>query len=222
MSPCIDSWVVFATRSTTLTLFLLYLTIMHCTIIKTLAYQLRGNTEQETYQRITAIGLQHIDPLSSAHASIYIPTKTVYHSPLRRVIETIQPQHNTLSRHGLAEVLFDVRTLCDEATWCQHGSNAVRAGFVAAFIRDTLPQRRSTIIDETCNVLSEIAAQLQTGNAVTVISHSFRMKIIEALIQSQGALDKHPETLRLVLLEHKKTYGFGGFFSITSTDLNWL
>ena len=54
---------------------------------------------------------------------------------------------------------------------------------------------------------------------IAVISHSFRLKLIEAFIKSNGQLQKHPKIIHNYIKDAEKTYKFGEGFSIPYKNL---
>jgi hypothetical protein len=109
----------------------------------------------------------------------------------------------------LKEVRFSLRSLVTEKEFKYFGSNLVRERFVKAFMADTLIDRRSVIKQELDRLLMKLK-KLPTGSYL-VISHSFKMKILEIYLQHPD-LFQNPKLLRSYFNTYKKTYNFGEGF----------
>ncbi len=55
-----------------------------------------------------------------------------------------------------------------------------------------------------------------------LISHSFRMKLIEAYIKTDGQIEQKPELIHKYILDDKKTFDFGKGISLNVNKLRRL
>ncbi len=187
--------------------------------IKILAYE-RPPRKEASFSFYRNLGLQKVDPPTLHPGGLVITTAAVIYSTNRRAQECISFA-NSVARvptATLREVPFDLQKLCNNDTWQSEGSIAVRRGFLAAFVHDKLPVKRKTIFRETKYLLS-LAADLSKTSDVTIVSHSFRMKILEAFVDTRGDLERSPARLGSYLREDQKTFAFGTGFRVESSIL---
>jgi len=181
------------------------------TFIKTLSYDTRGNGVDD-FSYVTRLLLHEIDPPSNAQACFFIPADSlVLYSSHRRVSGTVNRLSAAyIESDALREIAFDLRQFCSEREWKCRGSVAVREAFKEAFIVDKLTQKREELFGEIVEVLNKIRDEHITH----VISHSFRLKLIEAYVLTKGKIAKDPALIHLCMSSENKTYPFGGRFSI--------
>lgn len=189
------------------------------TFVKTLSYPTLPN-RGDAFGYVTHLLRQEIDPPSDAHACIFIPCgRSVLYSPSRRVAETISCLSGIReSSESLREIAFDVSRFIDERVWRSKGSAAVRDAFKEAFVTDTLIQKRSVLFTEIDMLLKRIRDE----HIDVVVSHSFRLKLIETYIRTKGKIVEHPDLIHRYLLSDQKTYPFGGSFSVSEEQINFL
>ncbi len=182
--------------------------------VKTLKYNLNPRNT-DIFDYLSKLTLQKIDPPSTARACFHVDAGIILYSPLRRVIDTLPKTENLvyICIDILREIPFDLKKLCTKNEWEEKGSNIVRQRFKDFFIRDKLPSSREQIFDEAKKILCRCFMESKF-NKVTVISHSFRLKIIEAFIKSNGKIESNPKLIHEYILDNKRTYEFGGGFSI--------
>lgn len=180
------------------------------TFRKILKYDLVG--VGDTYEYLAGVTAQTIDPPSLQPGEMH-ESGTVLVSPLRRARECISEQGIVTSE--LREVPFDLKTVCTKEAWEKEGSVAVRRGFKQAFVDDTLLVRREELLREIQDLVSMLRGMELTNNTVVVVSHSFRMKLIEAYIGTKGALANNPGLLHQYIDDSTKTYEFGEGFTTT-------
>ncbi len=187
--------------------------------IKILPYELRPKNI-DIYQYLTRLGLQRIDPPSLEPNRLASEAKTILHSRLRRASDCIEIKPNVtyLPMSSLNEVLFDIRQFCDHQTYTKQGSKAVRRGFRQAFINDTLPCARKDTFKEIDESIKYCLVSADKGD-VLVVSHSFRLKLIEAYIRTGGGLKDNPKLLENFLFDDMKTYNFGQGFTVTEKTI---
>lgn len=182
--------------------------------VKIAKYELRPEGV-DIYDYLVNLAAGKEDPPSLAPGSLPFPGHVVFHSPLRRAVECVDCSSaiRCEPRTELAEVSFDMRACCDKATWEQEGSIPVRRGFKAAFIADTLLVPRSRLLEEIGEVLADARAIAKT-TPVALVSHSFRLKLIEAYLGTKGMLEDQPELIHDYIHDDQKTYSFGEGFTI--------
>ncbi len=184
------------------------------TCVKIAPYELRPIGE-DTYDYLAGLAAGAIDPPSLAPKSLSFPGSIILHSPLRRSVECIDGTAalSCEARESLKEISFDMRDFCDRTLWEREGSRAVRRGFKTAFIEDTLPIRRTELILSAHEMLEEAKAAAERA-PVVLVSHSFRLKLIEAYIRSNGRLAEEPALIGEYIHDEQKTYAFGEGFTI--------
>ncbi len=190
---------------------------------KILKYELypKQLSQAETFRYITDILTQTKDPASTATQKITFTKGTVFSSPLRRAQESIKIEGDAKNQilPELREIPFDITKDCSEIEWEQKGSTLIRILFKKLFIEDRLLISRQKIFDEIRTVLTKCLAQKKQD--ITIISHSFRLKIIETYIKTKGELEKNPELIHQYLFDDKKTFGFGEGFLVSETELQF-
>ena len=143
----------------------------------------------------------------------------LFHSTLLRGIQTANclpkaTETKVAPLSELKEVPFKLEDLLSEEEFEKNGSNLVRERFVQAFIDNKLPETRQQINDRI-GFLLEILRNCESTE-VSVISHSFLMKMLEA-ITSGIDIFQNPNLLASVIPADKKTYPFGGGFQFVLT-----
>ena len=118
---------------------------------------------------------------------------------------------------AISEVVFDIREMCSLEEWQEGGSSVIRRRFRELFIEDRLPESRQKIKADIEKVL-ELCRRYKE-NDITIISHSFKLKLIQAYIETRGRLMTHPQLIEDFLLDEKKTYGFVETFSFSFRDI---
>lgn len=183
--------------------------------IKIAPYELHPE-DKDTYQYLADLTMGRTDPPSLAPSSLSPDADIILCSPLRRAIECVQTPANAIliPTKELAEVRFNLETLCPRDVWNIHGSASVRKAFVEAFIADTLEETRETILSDIEHLLAECDSYTQAGKTAACISHSFKMKLIQGYIATKGTLAQHPERVREFIVETEHTFAFGGGFEI--------
>jgi len=190
--------------------------------IKTLAYKIRPENE-DVFEYLSALTMQKIDPPSISNTYIQTNAKTVFHSPLKRVIDTLELKRGVkyIRTDELSEILFDIGQLCTRQEWQEKKSDIIRQRFKEFFIKDRLPVKRIQIFDEIRGVLNDCLSQPKSFN-VAVISHSFRLKLIEIFIDTKGRITNDPALIHKYISDNQKTYEFGGGFSIKRNILQQI
>lgn len=158
------------------------------------------------------LGMQRIDPDTMEPGKLISKTPTILHSTLKRATDCIAHIHGTfyIPEDSLREIKFDLRTMCAREEFDSKRSVAVRRRFIEFFLEDRLPISRIATIDE---VEKTLKLCLEFSD-VAVISHSFRLKVIEAFIMTGGKIKEDPSLIRNYIHEDRKTFEFGRGFEV--------
>jgi len=192
--------------------------MIKCTKIAT--YELRPKN-LDVFNYLKCLGLQQINPPSLAPRSIQVVTNRVYCSQLNRALECISPSDNcmVIATKALNEIIFDIESLCSRTEYENFKSQIVRKRLREAFITDSLGEPRSKIFDDVKNILKEIS---KLNEATTIVSHSFKLKVLEAYVRSIGAIERNPELINDYVFDDQKTFDFGAGFTISDQELKVL
>ncbi len=187
--------------------------------IKTLRYPLEREGA-DTFEYLCGVVAQSIDPPSLEPSSLVIERGILLHSPLRRVTECLKTDDRVriVPLSELREIPFRMGVVCSRDEWLAEKSIAVRRGFKRAFIRDELLIKRGRIFEEIKSVLSLCKGGARNGK-MTVVSHSFRMKLIEAYIKTDRKIVEEPDLINGYLIDDQKTYQFGQGFCIRKDEI---
>lgn len=187
------------------------------TCIKIAAYELRPS-KGSVFQYLRKVGLQKINPPSLLPESIHPSSNIVFSSPLRRATESLKLTvgQKLIETSLLREIPFDILDFCNEEEYVSQKSVAVRRGFKEHFINNNLPIPREELVAEIENILIQARA---INENVTIVSHSFRLKFLEAYVKTQGRLKNQPELINDYILDYQKTFDFGQGFNISKAQL---
>lgn len=177
---------------------------------------------RDVFGYICDVASQKINPSTLKSGSLRFDTPIIFHSPLRRAVECLEVKENVryFSDVSLREIPFDMSRMCSREEWSVERSKIVRRRFKEFFISDRLLISRNEIIRETRNFLARCYILSKTSG-ITVVSHSFRLKIFEAFIKSQGGLTQTPSLIYDHIKDDKKTFEFGEGFSVAEEDLSF-
>lgn len=172
----------------------------------------------DEFAYLCALTNQTIDPPTLHQHGLKMRDTVVYASPMRRSRGCIatRPDARVLCIDELKEIPFDLAALCTRTEWMAHKSAIVRERFVDAFVRDMLLTPRAVILGEVESVLHFL--QKRPERSITVISHSFRLKVIEAYIKTHGMLATDPTLLGTFIHADTPTYAFGTGFDVSRKD----
>jgi len=192
---------------------------MKIEFIKTLKYESKP-TNTDVFEYLSALTTQSIDPPSISNTYIHTNAEVVFHSPLRRVVDTLEFKKDIkyIKTDRLSEILFDIKKLCSKEEWQKEKSDIVRKRFKEFFIKDQLPMKRSVIFNEIKSILKDCLSQSESFD-IAVVSHSFRLKLIEAFISTEGKIVNNPVLIHKYILDDRKTYEFGTGFIIERKEL---
>lgn len=174
----------------------------------------------DIFEYLAGVTAQRIDPPTLEPCRFLVDDGIVLCSPLRRASECLRliDGANCMQIDELKEIPFDLQGLCTKKEWDKEKSIIVRRKFKEAFIADTLLIPREQIFEEIRSVLRKCEI-LQMNGTVTVLSHSFRLKLIEGYIKSNGKIVSSPEVIHDFISDNQKTYDFGGGFEIGKTEI---
>jgi hypothetical protein len=181
--------------------------------LKILEYELRPNNVN-VYDYISAVVSQEIDPPSLKKGELFIDAPLVFCSSLKRAMDCIQniPTTEYVFMPELKEILFNFKEICSQEEWSNYGSKIVRKKFKKMFQSDSFSVSRKKIFDEIKYVLGE--CKKRKNQNIVIVSHSFRLKLIEAFIKTKGKIEKNPEIIEDFIKDDEKTYNFGSGFEI--------
>lgn len=165
-----------------------------------------------------------IDPplVEGAYEEVYEAVRTlraniVLHSVLlrgRQTAEYISKTRgvNSMKLPDLNEIPFSLAQLVTEDEYTQFGSNLVRARFIRAFEDDSLLEKRNDIQDRVKRIY-DFLRELDEPS-VALVSHSFFMKILEAIVKNVPIFEE-PSRLSEVINLGQRTYPYATGFDFT-------
>lgn len=189
--------------------------------VKILEYDTKPK-DKDTFGYLCAVASQEIDPPTLKPKSLRLDTPVVFHSPLRRAVECLAMREDMryISISSLKEIPFDMRSMCREEEWLAGKSSLVRRKFKEHFVENQLMMERDDIFEEIRKLLTQLYLFARTSE-VSVVSHSFRMKVIEAFIGTMGRIEKEPTLIHEYIHDDRRTFGFGEGFSVSEDDLSF-
>jgi hypothetical protein len=179
--------------------------------LKTNSYDLRKD-KADRYVYLCNVGLQKIDPLPLNPNTLVIPTKYVVYSMLKRVSESLKHNQKQIYIPNclLNEMIFDINSMCSEEEFNKLGSCLIRKRFCELFIKDALPQKRLALFNQIKQFLNEVSKI--KCEEITVISHSFKLKLFEAYLKTNGQIELQPELITNFIKYNEKTFEFNEGF----------
>ena len=187
--------------------------------IKILRYETKPPSG-DVFDYLCGVTTQHIDPPTASFGELMLNADVIFHSNLRRAKECIHiaPSIKYIASSFLNEVPFDLRDICPREEWEHEGSVAVRRKFKQAFIEDGLLIKRSELFREIEMTVAACRREEKTSK-VAIVSHSFRLKLIEAFLVTGGDIRENPLLIHRFIHDEKKTYEFGGGFTLDNLTL---
>jgi len=181
---------------------------------KILKYELNPK-DVNVFTYLSDVISQKNDPPSLEQNKLELIGSIVFHSPLRRAVECIRKIKGVkyIPLKELAEIPFDLNALCSQEEWGKERSVIVRRKFKKAFIEDKLLISRHEIWNQIEFVLSKCLLKNEASD-ISVVSHSFKLKLIEACIDSNKKIIKTPELINNYIFDDIKTFGFGEGFNL--------
>lgn len=190
---------------------------MYIAFTKILPYDLH----RTSFDYVCSVLNQSVDPPSIASNQLRLQTDIIYHSTLERSKGCIQYEQDKVYRPRLElnEVAFALANSCTEQEWLSLGSKKVREVFLDKFFYDSLVFSRATLFSQVRELLRDA---LSSADSITLVSHSFRMKIFEAYIFTQGRIVDQPSLIRNYISTDSKTFEFGQGFVVKESELHFL
>lgn len=180
--------------------------------IKILSYRLSPESG-DVFDYLCDVTSQKNDPPSLEPGRLVLTEPIIFHSTLKRARECLAKNSSArfYPRKDLAEIPFDLVKVCPRELWDEEGSVAVRRGFKRAFINDQLGVSRQQIFEEIRDLLTLCRNQIP-GKNMAVVSHSFRLALIEAFVATRGLIESNPSLIADFINDSQKRYEFGGGF----------
>jgi hypothetical protein len=175
------------------------------TFIKILSYDTGSKNLNLDY--VNGVLEQKVDPDTLEPNSLKSMDSVTYYSPLKRCENCIkmQARRKYIQNELLREIPFSLGNI-PQGT--KDLSSFVRSVFIDKFINDRLLISRQTLLDQTKKIL-----EFNNGNDnITMISHTFRLKIIELYLQVGDTIFKEPKLISQFINPSKKIYEFGHSF----------
>jgi broad specificity phosphatase PhoE len=185
--------------------------------IKMLKYDLRNQGEDLDFDWVSRVTLQQEDPKSLYPGGLESikEAEVIYHSPLRRVVECLPYNHNAQEFYpleSLREIKFDLRQFCTKNELFKYGSKIVRQQFKDFFTQDILITSRTQIFEEVKEILKRCVES--HSSKIVVVSHSFRLSIIEAFINTEAKIETEPHLIHKFIFDDTKRFDFGDGFTV--------
>ena len=180
---------------------------------KILDYDLR-RYESDAFIYVCRILSQKINPDSLKKQSFAPTTKITFHSELKRAKQCLKKNKSfkLIPTKFLNEIPFNLDNYCNELEYKKEGSVVVRRAFKKLFIENKLMINRNKIFNEIEKLFTYLKNNSNSENNVTVFSHSFRLKCIEAYLKTNKQIIKSPELIGQYISDKNKTFDFGKGF----------
>jgi len=179
-------------------------------LIKIAKYELKP-TKGDNYKYIKNVLIQKINPDTLCPGMIAIQSDVLIISTLKRSINCVKyiGKSKCIIDKRLREVPFDFELSgFNKTDWINDGSKVVRQAFKKLFIDDMLEIKRKEIFDEIRGVLDVCKSYQKNSRSVTIVSHSFRLKLIIAYLETRGEIEQKPELINQYIFDDKKTLDF--------------
>lgn len=180
---------------------------------KTTEYYLaKDQSESARFEFLAKLTMQEIDPMPLHKFKNLKKNTPIICSPLNRVYLSLPMNADYEVDPSLNEVKFDLREFCTREEFARLSSVIVREKFKEYFIKDILPEKRNELFKSIKLFLNKLHEMNSTE--IMVISHSFKLKLIEAYIKTSGAIETNPELIHEYIFSNDKTYGFEEGFDV--------
>lgn len=158
---------------------------------------------------------QNVNPPSLEPKSIRPNNKLILSSNLRRAKECLDASSDAkiIYLPQLSEIKINLNNLCEQKQWEKMGSTIVRQKFKQAFMADELVLSRQQIYQQA----KEVFDLIKQEQSVTVISHTFKLILLKAIIETRGQIIRQPELINNYIFDHKSILKFGETFYL---DIN--
>ena len=157
---------------------------------------------------------QKVDPDSLKQSKFIPKSNVVFCSKLKRARQCVKKTKNSkiIFTESLNEIPFDLKFYTNELEYNKYGSLVVRKIFKKLFIEDKLIIKRDKIFSQVKKLLENIKSNYSNEKSVMIVSHSFRLKCIEAYLKTNGKIIKSPKLIEKYIKNSQKTFDFGKGF----------
>jgi len=179
---------------------------------KILSYDVYGESTGNSYQYVCDLLTQDIDPPSREPNNLNCRGYLVYTSSLKRAVGCIDndTSKDVIIKKALNEIPFSLEKYCTKELFKDEGGFAVRSAFVTAFIEDNLDVTREQLQREIIEVLALGIGEEQ----IMLLTHTFRMKLIEVYGQIGSELFTNPGCIKNFIKPETKLFEFGEIINI--------
>jgi len=157
---------------------------------------------------------QEVSPDSLQKGGFISLSNIILSSNLKRAKQCIKKDISLkiIFNSSLNEIPFELASNCSKSQYEKYGSRIVRRVFKKLFIEDKLMIKRRKIFREIENLLSFIRKNFKSEKNIMILSHSFRLKCIEAYLKTSGKIIQNPELMEQYIDDSRKTFNFGQGF----------
>lgn len=190
---------------------------MKIQFIKILKYNLYPqNNFLENFKFICQVLNQTIDPPSDQPKLLDLKNNLILCSPLKRARQCVKlPAHSRIIYlPELAEIKIDLAAACTAKEWSKKGNQLIRQKFKEAFIQDTLPLSRQEIYQQAKKILLQYSGE----KSITIVSHTFRLILLKAILETNGQIIKQPRLINHYINNNQKILTFGQTFYFNSKN----
>jgi len=106
---------------------------------------------------------------------------------------------------ALKEIPFTLKDFCSREDFEARKSTAVRSAFVEGFATNALSLSHTQLLADI-HAIEELYA---ADTYIHLVSHTFRMKVIQLYYKTNGKLFEQPEMIRALLPIHEHLLTFG-------------
>jgi len=178
-------------------------------------YNYHSKDKKSDFEYVSSVLNQTINPHSEKAESVITPeSQIVYVSSLNRARECIKTRkgQKIITSKVLNEIPFELKSFVNEKSYLKYGSISVRKAFIKAFLDDDLLITREQLFKQIESLLKKI--ERSKHSIVSVISHSFRLKLIQAYISTNGKIITNPKLIRKFIKPNERTFNFEEEFEV--------
>lgn len=180
---------------------------------KILEYDLKKN-QKNSYIHAYKVLSQEVNPDSLQKEKFIPKSRIVFCSKLIRAKQCLKKDKNLkiIFTKSLNEIPFKIKIYLKKIDYEKLGSVSVRKIFKKLFIEDKLMISRNQIFIEIKKFIEDLKNNYNSEKSITIISHSFRLKCIEAYLKTEGKIINNPKLIEKYIKDDKKTFDFGEGF----------
>jgi hypothetical protein len=175
-------------------------------------YSGRDKNPIKRFKFLSKLTLQKVNPKPLHKFKNIKKDILIISSPLKRVSLSLVKKSDYIIDDNLKEILFNLEEFCSFEEFKREGSVAVRKNFKKLFISDKLPESRKDIFRDIKKLINKLKSL--KNKEIMVISHSFRLKLIEAYVKTNGKIEKNPKLINKFIKNNERTYHFEEGFDI--------